>query len=202
MTSSTLDQIDSKMKSKILIPAIGLEQIQVLPFTTSNLKKAVLQDQEIEGPGWLVFSGFDISKLKTVDKHRYPIRVQVDNNTLVLKMVTKIHECMHGTLMGFIIGELAAMGLVSGLHYASMYRIRAIFSSTKSQLSKGSRQFNRTGDSRPVAGVSYRGRMVRGIITLTDRRAVVAICRASTKQSEASSLSSYLIEKPSKKFLD
>jgi hypothetical protein len=119
MTSSTLDQIDSKMKSKILIPAIGLEQIQVLPFTTSNLKKAVLQDQEIEGPGWLVFSGFDISKLKTVDKHRYPIRVQVDNNTLVLKMVTKIHECMHGTLMGFIIGELAAMGLVSGLHYAS-----------------------------------------------------------------------------------
>ena len=87
-----------------IAPAAGLEQIQVLPFSTANFKKAVTDRLRALDGGddtqlWIVFSDFDCSKLKYVDQLRYPIRLQLDDSKLIVKMVGPVHEMMHNSLM-------------------------------------------------------------------------------------------------------
>jgi hypothetical protein len=102
-------------------PAAGLEHIRVLPFSIEGVEEAVYQAQE-EGdrPGWLVFSGFNISKLPTLDGLHLPVRVQVDDDILILKMVSPEHEAMHTTMMAYISGQLMAMGLLPAIHYITL----------------------------------------------------------------------------------
>jgi hypothetical protein len=67
------------------------------------------------GP-WIMFSDFYCSKLKYVDQLRYPIRLQLDDDKLIVKMVTAAHEAMHANLMNFIKEELGRMGLRPSHH--------------------------------------------------------------------------------------
>src|SRR6266576_3777001 len=87
-------------------PAAGLEQNQVLPFSTANFKKAITDRLRALDDGddtqlWIVFSDFDCSKLKYIDRLYYPIRLQLDNSKLIVKIVGLVHEMMHNILMGF-----------------------------------------------------------------------------------------------------
>src|SRR5271154_448186 len=98
-----------------LQPAEGLEEIEILPFTAAKFRKAITErlraiDDGKDAQQWMVFSNFD-SKLKYIDQRRYPIRVQVDGNTLVIKMVHPVHEAMHGDLLDLIKQEMWSMGL-------------------------------------------------------------------------------------------
>jgi hypothetical protein len=56
-------------------------------------------EEGINGPGWLFFSGFSVSRLKAVDGLRLPIRVEIEDGLFVIKMVPKIHEMMHTSIM-------------------------------------------------------------------------------------------------------
>ena len=102
--------------------AAGLEHIQVLPFSIEGVEEAVSQAEEegIDGPGWLIFSGFDISTLPTLDGLHLPIRMQIDDDMLILKMVSREHEAMHGSIMAYISGQLMAMGLLPALDYVTL----------------------------------------------------------------------------------
>jgi hypothetical protein len=75
-------------------------------------------------PGWLVFSGFDKSKLLALDELHLPIRVQIEGNLLILKMVSREHEAMHTFIMGNITGQLMAMGLLLGLDFELLGRAK------------------------------------------------------------------------------
>jgi len=97
-------------------PAAGLEQNEVLPFSIANFKKAVIDRLRAHDGGddtqlWIVFSGFDCSKLKYIDQLRYPIRLQVDDSKLIVKMVGPVHEMMHRGLLAAIQRDMARMGL-------------------------------------------------------------------------------------------
>ena len=97
-------------------PAAGLEQNQVLPFSTANFKKTVTDRLRAFDDGddtqlWIIFSGFDCSKLKHIDQLRYPIRLQLDDSKLIVKMVGRVHEIMHNGLMSLIQEEMRRMGL-------------------------------------------------------------------------------------------
>src|SRR6266581_4349931 len=88
-------------------PAAGLEHNQELPFSIANFKKAVTDRlQALDGGDdtqlWIVFSDFDCSKLKYIDRLRYPIRLQLDDSKLIVKIVSPVHEMMHNILIGFI----------------------------------------------------------------------------------------------------
>ena len=103
-------------------PAAGLEQNQELPFSTANFKKAVTDRLRALDDGddtqlWIVFSDFDCSKLKYIDRLRYPIRLQLDDSKLIVKMVGPVHEMMHNILMGFIQEEMGRIGLRPGHNY-------------------------------------------------------------------------------------
>ena len=105
-------------------PAAGLEQNQ-LPFSIANFKKAVTDGLQALYGGddtqlWIVFSDFDYSKLKYIDRLRYPIRLQLDNSKLIVKMVGPVHELMHLTLNNFIQNELELMGLRSYHDYVPL----------------------------------------------------------------------------------
>ena len=99
-----------------LQPAEGLEEIEILPFKVAKFRKAIterlraIHDGE-DAQQWMVFSDFDSSKLKYIDQRRYPIRVQVDGNTLVIKIVHPVHEAMHTNLLGLIQDEMRNVGL-------------------------------------------------------------------------------------------
>ena len=85
-------------------PAEGLEEIEILPFEVTKFRKAITErlraiDDGEDVQQWMVFSDFDSSKLKYIDQRRYPIRVQVDGNTLVIKIVHPVHEAMHRGLL-------------------------------------------------------------------------------------------------------
>src|ERR1700679_3805391 len=99
-------------------PAAGLEQNQVLPFSIANFKKAITDCLQALDDGddtqlWIVFSDFDCSKLKYIDRLRYPIRLQLDDSKLIVKMVSPVHEIMHNGLMDIIQEEMGHMGLRS-----------------------------------------------------------------------------------------
>jgi hypothetical protein len=105
-------------------PAAGLEQNQ-LPFSIANFKKAVTDRlQALDGGDdtqlWIVFSDFDYSKLKYIDRLRYPIRLQLDNSKLIVKMVGPVHELMHLSLINYIQDELGLMGLRSYRDYVNL----------------------------------------------------------------------------------
>jgi hypothetical protein len=96
-------------------PAAGLEQNQ-LPFSIANFKKAVTDRlQALDGGDdtqlWIVFSDFDCSKLKYIDRLRYPTRLQLDGSKLIVKMVGPVHELMHGNLIQLILRDMLRMGL-------------------------------------------------------------------------------------------
>jgi len=106
-------------------PAAGLEQNQVLSFSIANFKKAVTEGLRALYGGddtqlWILFSGFDYSKLKYIDQLRYPIRLQLDDSTLIVKMVGPVHEIMHNNLMDLIKEDMGRMGLRSIHHYLSL----------------------------------------------------------------------------------
>jgi hypothetical protein len=105
-------------------PAAGLEQNQ-LPFSIANFKKAVTDRlQALDGGDdtqlWIVFSDFDYSKLKYIDRLRYPIRLQLDNSKLIVKIVGPVHELMHLSLISYIQDELRLMGLRSYRDYVNL----------------------------------------------------------------------------------
>jgi hypothetical protein len=121
--------MDSPTSSSAKPPAEGLEDIEILPFNnTAKFKKAIaerlqaIEDGEKDGENvreWIVFSDFDSSKLKLIDQfqRRYPIRLQLDSNTLVVKMVHSVHEAMHGGLMRLMEEDMRSMGLRSSHDY-------------------------------------------------------------------------------------
>ncbi|OCK87849.1 uncharacterized protein K441DRAFT_670177 [Cenococcum geophilum 1.58] len=102
-------------------PAAGLEQNQELPFSIANFKKAVTD--RLRAPDgddaqlWIVFSDFDCSKLKYIDRLRYPIRLQLDDSKLIVKMVGLVQEMMHNILMALIQEEMGRIGLRPGRNY-------------------------------------------------------------------------------------
>jgi len=103
-------------------PAAGLEQNQELPFSIANFKKAVTDRLRAPDGGddaqlWIVFSDFDCSKLKYIDRLRYPIRLQLDDSKLIVKMVDPVHEMMHNILMALIQEEMGRIGLRPGRNY-------------------------------------------------------------------------------------
>jgi hypothetical protein len=103
-------------------PAAGLKQNQELPFSTANFKKAVTDrlralDGGDDTQQWIVFSDFDSSKLKYIDQLRYPIRLQLDDSKLIVKIVGPVHEMMHGILMAIIQEDMARIGLRPGRNY-------------------------------------------------------------------------------------
>jgi hypothetical protein len=89
-------------------PAAGLEQIKELPFSLANFKKAVEKRLDDDDDEWIVFSDFDSSKLKSIDKLRYPVRLHIEGSKLIVKMVHKVHETMHCDLM-----DLVKMGVIA-----------------------------------------------------------------------------------------
>ncbi|OCK96637.1 uncharacterized protein K441DRAFT_36381 [Cenococcum geophilum 1.58] len=98
------------------IPPAALEQNQELPFSIANFKKAVTDRlQALDGGDdtqlWIVFSDFDYSKLKYIDRLRYPIRLQLDGSKLIVKMVGPVHELMHISLIQLIQRDMGRMGL-------------------------------------------------------------------------------------------
>jgi hypothetical protein len=106
-------------------PAAGLEQNQELPFSTTNFKKAVTDRlRAVEGGDdtqlWIVFSDFDCSKLKYIDRLRYPIRLQLDNSKLIVKIVGPMHEMMHDIMMDLIKEDMGRIGLRPGRGYLSL----------------------------------------------------------------------------------
>jgi hypothetical protein len=105
-------------------PAAGLEQNEVLPFSIANFKKAVADHLRAHDGDdtqlWIVFSGFDCSKLKYIDQLRLPVRLQVDDSTLIVKMVGHVHEMMHSGLIGVVQRDLGRMGLWLNEHFVSM----------------------------------------------------------------------------------
>jgi len=113
MTSPALSNVEPPAFD--LQPAEGLEEIEILPFKVAEFRKAItkrlraIHDGE-DAQQWMVFSDFD-SKLKYIDQRRYPIRVQVDGNTLVIKMVHPVHEAMHTNLLILIHDEMRNVGL-------------------------------------------------------------------------------------------
>jgi hypothetical protein len=113
--SSTTEPPVSELDTLEIPPAAGLEQKEVLPFSIANFKKAVADHLRAhDGDGtqlWIVFSGFDCSKLKYIDQLRYPIRLQVDDSILIVKMVGPVYETMHNGLRAVIQKDLARMGL-------------------------------------------------------------------------------------------
>jgi len=105
-------------------PAAGLEQNQ-LPFSIANFKKAVTDRlQALDGGDdtqlWIDFSDFDYSKLKYIDRLRYPIRLQLDDSKLIVKMVGPVHELMHISLINYIMEEMGRMGLRSLHDYVGL----------------------------------------------------------------------------------
>ena len=118
-------------------PAAGLEQNQVLPFSTANFKKAVTDrlralDNGDDTQLWTVFSGFDHSKLKYIDQRRYPIRLQLDDSILIVKMVGRVQELMHNCLMALIQEEMWRIGIRPGYNYFSLGSSRCQHSSNNS----------------------------------------------------------------------
>jgi hypothetical protein len=111
--------MDSLASSSIDPPAKGLEDIEILPFNNTAKFEEVIAErlQAIEDGEnlreWIVFSDFDSSKLKLIDKRRYPIRLQLDGNTLVVKMVHPVHEVMHLQLLDLIKEDMRRIGLRS-----------------------------------------------------------------------------------------
>ena len=103
-------------------PAAGLEQNQELPFSIANFKKAITDrlralDDCDDTQLWIVFSDFDYSKLKYIDRLRYPIRLQLDDSKLIVKMVGPVHEMMHGILMDLVKADMGRIGLWPGHDY-------------------------------------------------------------------------------------
>jgi hypothetical protein len=103
-------------------PAAGLEQNQELPFSIANFKKAITDrlralDDCDDTQLWIVFSDFDYSKLKYIDRLRYPIRLQLDDSKLIVKMVGPVHEMMHGNLMDLIKEDMGRIGLRPARNY-------------------------------------------------------------------------------------
>ena len=96
-----------------LIPAFDPEPNQVLTFSIASVKKAISQalEEGINGPGWLFFSGFSVSRLKALDKLRLPIRVGIEPGLLIIRMVSNVHEMMHTSILVAITAELVLMGL-------------------------------------------------------------------------------------------
>jgi hypothetical protein len=104
-------------------PAEGLEDMKSLPFNnTAKFEKAIAERLQAIEDGenvreWSVFSDFDSSKLKLIDKlqRRYPIRLQLDGNAdgnaLVVKMVHPVHEAVHDNLMSRIERKMWDIGL-------------------------------------------------------------------------------------------
>jgi len=108
-----------------LPPAAELEQSQELPFSIANFKKAVTDRLRALDGGddtqlWIFFSDFDYSKLKYIDRLRYPIRLQLDGSKLIVKMVGPVHELMHLSLMDRVREELGRMGLWSFVDWVSL----------------------------------------------------------------------------------
>ena len=122
--------MDSPASSSVKPPAEGLEDVEILPFNSAaKFKKAIaerlqaIEDSEKDGESvreWMIFSDFDSSKLKLIDNLRYPIRLQLDGNTLVVKMVHPVHEVMHHLLLDFIKEDMRRMGLQSAYDYISI----------------------------------------------------------------------------------
>ena len=113
--SSTTEPPVFELGTLEIPPAAGLEQNEVLPFSIANFKKAVADHLRAHDGDdtqlWIVFSGFDCSKLKYIDQLRLPVRLQVDDSTLIVKMVGHVHEAMHNGLRAVIQKDLARMGL-------------------------------------------------------------------------------------------
>jgi len=123
--SSTTEPPVFKLGTLKIPPATGLEQNEVLPFSIANFKKAVTDRLRAHDGGddtqlWIVFRGFDRSKLKYIDQLRYPIRLQLDDSKLVVKMVGPVHEMMHRGLLIIIQRDMALMGLRGNEHFVDL----------------------------------------------------------------------------------
>jgi hypothetical protein len=120
-TSSTTEPPVFELGTLEIPPAAGLEQNEVLPFSIANFKKAVADHLRAHDGDdtqlWIVFSGFDCSKLKYIDQLRLPVRLQVDNSTLIVKMVGSVHELMHRGLSIIIQRDMALMGLLGNIDF-------------------------------------------------------------------------------------
>jgi len=111
--------MDSLASSSVELPAEGLKDIDILPFNnTAKFEKAIAERLQAIEDGenvleWIAFSDFDSSKLKLIDRlqRHHPIRLQLDNNTLVVKMVHPVHEAMHNGLWGLIEDDMRRIGL-------------------------------------------------------------------------------------------
>jgi hypothetical protein len=94
-----------------------------LPFNnTAKFGKAITERLQAIEDGenlreWIVFSDFDSSKLKLIDNRRYPIRLQLNGKTLVVKMVHPVHEVMHNGLLDLIKEDMRRIGLRSSYDY-------------------------------------------------------------------------------------
>jgi hypothetical protein len=122
--SSTTEPPVFELGTLEIPPAAGLEQNEVLPFSIANFKKAVADHLRAHDGDdtqlWIVFSGFDCSRLKYIDQLRLPVRLQVDDSTLIVKMVGHVHEMMHRGLIGVVQRDLGRMGLWLNEHFVDM----------------------------------------------------------------------------------
>jgi hypothetical protein len=99
-----------------LIPAVELPAT-LLPFSLANVKQAVADALAVDDTDWLFFTNFDISCLNAVESLNLPVRIHAEPGLLILKMITKVHEAMHGTIMAYILGNLWSMGLLPAIHF-------------------------------------------------------------------------------------
>ena len=104
------------------ITTTGLEESLVIAFSIAKFKKAINARLQAITDGddtqqWVVFSSFDPSKLKSIDRLHYPIRLHIENNKLIVKVVTKVHEMMHRGLFSHIQLDMNSMGLRPSFDY-------------------------------------------------------------------------------------
>ena len=101
-----------------LITAVDLPE-NVLPFSVAHVKKAFsdAQNGNVDSPDLLFFSNFNLSELKAVERLRLPVRIHAEPGLLILKMITKMHEAMHGSIMAYVVAGLNTMGLVAAVDY-------------------------------------------------------------------------------------
>jgi hypothetical protein len=93
----------------------------VLPFSVRSLRvKQAVSTALTKDIDWLFFTNFefDISSLVTLERLHLPVRLCTESGLLILKMVTKIHENMHGSIMSYTLTkgprELSACFFESG----------------------------------------------------------------------------------------
>jgi hypothetical protein len=104
------------------ITTTGLEESLVIAFSIAKFKKAInahlqaITDSD-DTQQWVIFSSFDPLKLKSIDRLHYPIRLHIESNKLIVKIVTKVHKMIHRGLFSHIQLDMNSMGLRPSFDY-------------------------------------------------------------------------------------